>query len=115
MFAGEGLQNLDEDDDMLSAMARELVERNGVGETADAVWKALNAEHQKLFPTAGEPADEVASRDLSGKVLCSESDVPALVQELIDSTSVLILGHKPGSGRRPRAKPSVPEQASLFG
>jgi hypothetical protein len=28
-FAGEGLQNIDEDDDMLSAMARELVERNG--------------------------------------------------------------------------------------
>jgi hypothetical protein len=27
-FAGEGLQNVDEDDDMLSAMARELVERN---------------------------------------------------------------------------------------
>jgi len=29
-FAGEGLQNIDEDDDMLSAMARELVERNDV-------------------------------------------------------------------------------------
>ena len=50
-FAGEGLQNIDEDDDMLSAMARELVERNGIGETADAIWKALNAENQKLFPT----------------------------------------------------------------
>jgi len=49
-FAGEGLQNIDEDDDMLSAMARELVERNGIGETADAVWRALNTEHQKLFP-----------------------------------------------------------------
>jgi hypothetical protein len=45
-FAGEGLQSIDEDDDMLSAMARELVERNGIGETADAVWKALNTEHQ---------------------------------------------------------------------
>ena len=49
-FAGEGLQNIDEDDDMLSAMARELVERNGIGESADSVWKALSAEHQKLFP-----------------------------------------------------------------
>jgi hypothetical protein len=39
-FAGEGLQTIDEDDDMLSAMPRELVERNGIGETA-AVWKAL--------------------------------------------------------------------------
>src|SRR5437899_7517967 len=50
-FAGEGLQSIDEDDDMLSAMARELVERNGIGETADAVGKALNSEKQKLFPT----------------------------------------------------------------
>jgi hypothetical protein len=49
-FAGEGLQNIDEDDDMLSAMARELAERNGIGDTADAVWRALNAEDQKLFP-----------------------------------------------------------------
>jgi len=39
-FAGEGLHSIDEDDDMLSAMARELVERNGIGETADAVWRA---------------------------------------------------------------------------
>src|ERR1700724_3210696 len=45
-FAGEGLQNIDEDDDMLSAMARELVERNGIGDTADSVWMALSSEHQ---------------------------------------------------------------------
>jgi superfamily II DNA or RNA helicase len=114
-FAGEGLQNIDEDDDMLSAMARELVERNGIGESADAVWRALNAQHQKLFPTASEPADEVAVPALSGNVLQSDSDARVLVHELIDSSSVLIFGQRPGSGRRPRSKPSTPEQASLFG
>jgi hypothetical protein len=57
-FAGEGLQTIDEDDDMLSAMARELVERNGIGEIADAVWKALNAENQKLFPTISRSTNE---------------------------------------------------------
>jgi len=65
-FAGEGLQSINEDDDMLSAMARELVERNGIGETADAVWRALNTEHQKRFPvhpseTHTLPSDEGAS------------------------------------------------------
>ena len=35
-FTGEGLQSIDEDDDMLSAMARELVERNGIGDSADS-------------------------------------------------------------------------------
>src|SRR6185437_13151078 len=54
-FAGEGLQSIDEDDDMLSAMARELVEKNGIGDTADAVWRSLNEEHQKLFPTSATP------------------------------------------------------------
>jgi len=114
-FAGEGLQSIDEDDDMLSAMARELVERNGIGESADAVWKALNAEHQKLFPTASESLDEVGSPDLTRNPLRSDSDAQGLAQEMIASTSVVIFGHKPVSGRRPRPKPSVPGQASLFG
>jgi hypothetical protein len=113
-FAGEGLQTIDEDDDMLSAMARELVERNGIGESADAVWKALNAEHQNLFPRTFETVEEVAP-ELSGNAVRGDSEPGLLVQELIDSSSVLIFGHRPGSGRRSRSKSSVPEQPSLFG
>ncbi len=79
-FAGEGLQNIDEDDDMLSAMARELVERDGIGESADAVWKTLNAEHQKLFPTGSEPAEEVVSTELSVNVLPGNSDARVVGQ-----------------------------------
>ncbi len=37
----EGLQTMEEDDDLLTAMARELVTRQGVGERAAQVWKAL--------------------------------------------------------------------------
>jgi hypothetical protein len=37
----EGLQAMDEDDDLLTAMARELVTRQGVGEQAAKVWRAL--------------------------------------------------------------------------
>jgi len=114
-FAGEGLQNIDEDDDMLSAMARELVARNGIGESADAVWKALNAEHQKLFPTASEPVDEVPLPGLPAKANQNGTDARVLVEELIDASSVLIFGQRSGGGRRPRNKRSVPEQASLFG
>jgi hypothetical protein len=113
-FAGEGLQNIDADDDMLSAMARELVERNGIGESADAVWKALNAEHRKLFPTGSEPLKEEGAPELSGNALQRDSEDGVLVQELIDSNSVLIFGQRPGPGRRPRSKSRVPEQPSLF-
>ena len=38
-FASEGLQVIDGDDDMLTAMARELIENKGIGESADSVWR----------------------------------------------------------------------------
>jgi hypothetical protein len=37
----EGLQGMDGDDDLLTAMARELVTRQGVGEQAAEIWRAL--------------------------------------------------------------------------
>ncbi len=45
----EGLQSMDEDDDLLTAMARELVTRQGVGEQAAEVWRALT----KVSATGG--------------------------------------------------------------
>ena len=115
-FAGEGLQSIDEDDDMLSAMARELVERNGIGETADAVWKALNAEHQKLFPTAPQPNHDASCFEVPNSLLTNQSNAAGLVEDAIDRGSVLIFGQRPGRlpGRKPRGRPAVPEQASLF-
>jgi len=116
-FAGEGLQNIDEDDDMLSAMARELVERNGIGETADAVWKSLNAEHQKLFPATSRSNGEVSLIEAPAILPGVQPDPAALVEEAIAGDSVLIFGQRPGSlsGRRSRTKPTIPEQATLFG
>ena len=116
-FAGEGLQNIDEDDDMLSAMARELVERNGIGESADAVWKGLNTEHQKLFPTTSRSNEGVPLIEAPAILPGVQPDPAALVEEAIAESSVLIFGQRPGSlsGRKPRGKSTVPEQASLFG
>ena len=54
-FSGEGLQSLDSDEDLMSAMARELVEKAGVGESADAIWRQLDRERSKhitAVPTA---------------------------------------------------------------
>jgi hypothetical protein len=115
-FAGEGLQNIDEDDDMLSAMARELVERNGIGETADAVWKALNLENRKLFPTTLACNDGTTSRE--ERIWAETEDDPAgLVEGVFDTAPILVFGRRPElpSARKRRARPAVPEQASLFG
>lgn len=114
-FAGEGLQSIDEDDDMLSAMARELVEKNGIGETADAVWKALNAEHQKLFPTTSGSNGDAALIDASAVLVGTQANARDLVEEAIAGGSVLIFGQRPASlGNRKSRSRAVPEQATLF-
>jgi hypothetical protein len=51
-FSGEGLHSFEDDDDILTAMARELVTKQGIGESADAVWRHLQTE-QEPVPAAG--------------------------------------------------------------
>src|ERR1035438_6714640 len=53
-FTSEGLQAIDGDDDMLTAMARELVENKGIGESADSIWRSV----QQLRPSNRPPAEE---------------------------------------------------------
>jgi superfamily II DNA or RNA helicase len=114
-FAGEGLQTIDEDDDMLSAMARELVEKNGIGETADAVWRAINTEHQKRFPATVLSNEEAAMIEAPFARDDSQPEAPNIVAG-VDSSPIFIFGQRPEAlaGRRKRSRPPVPEQASLF-
>lgn len=114
-FAGEGLQSIDEDEDMLSAMARELVERNGIGESADAVWRALNSEHQKRFP-ANSRANDDPILIAAPRTLADTHQNSSHLEQATDSSSVFIFGRRPESlpGRRRRGKPGIPEQPSLF-
>lgn len=51
---GEGLQAMDDEGDLLTAMARELVTQQGVGEQAAAVWKALQRQRDESAPPAVE-------------------------------------------------------------
>ena len=113
-FAGEGLQTLDEDDDMLTSMAKELVEKNGIGESADMVWKRLNTEHQRLFPTRAE-AILCEPRSHSGAPI--ESPVPShpLIDAALNADPVLVFGQALQANRGTRrSEVIVPEQQSLF-
>ena len=58
-FASEGLQAIDGDDDMLTAMARELVENKGIGESADSIWRNV----QQLRPSTASPAHKELLED----------------------------------------------------
>lgn len=65
-FASEGLQAINEEDDILMAMARDLVTEKGIGERADQVWASLQKKQAEAFAVrsseteapASEPAQE---------------------------------------------------------
>ena len=77
--------------------------------------QAMHLKHAKQLRISGATSLIQQIPELSGDVLPGDSDAGVVGQELIDSSSVLIFGHRPGSGRGSRGKSSVPEQASLFG
>ena len=56
-----GLQAMDDGADVLTTLARELVMHQGVGQSADEVWKALQVQQPEIQtpePTALEPMPE---------------------------------------------------------
>jgi hypothetical protein len=74
-FSGEGLMALDADEDLMSAMARELVEKAGVGESADRVWRQLEKERGQLVPQPPPPIQQESDSllDLPGFVVANPS------------------------------------------
>jgi hypothetical protein len=67
-FSGEGLQSLDVDEDLMSAMARELVEKAGVGESADQIWRQLDRERSAQVGPAMPVSDAIEIPDPSSAV-----------------------------------------------
>ena len=48
-FSSEGLQAINDEDDILMAMALELVTEKGIGEKADEVWASLQRSQEEVF------------------------------------------------------------------
>jgi hypothetical protein len=88
-FATDGLQAIDEGDDILMAMARELVTEKGIGENADAVWKKLVEKQAEVFgvravetsPSKMEP--EPPERHLPEVIFPPSAPIPAVVTQLL--------------------------------
>jgi hypothetical protein len=79
-FSGEGIHSLESDEDMMSAMARELVERGRVGESADAVWADLKRERAQHLPSMS-----VVSQTEAGEE--DDPSLPLLPHELEATSS----------------------------
>ena len=78
-FSREGLQSLDDDDDMLTAMARELVTENGVGESAAAVWRQIQAENSNFLKPADTPPEPTPA--VNDEPITASPVTPALTVE----------------------------------
>src|SRR5207253_1031760 len=64
-FSSEGLQAINDEDDILMAMARELVTEKGIGERADAVWATLQKKQEEVFAvksTGAEALNQILSK-----------------------------------------------------
>ena len=111
-FSREGLQSLDEDDDMLTAMARELVTENGVGESAAAVWRQIQAENSDVLNSTIMPPEPVP--DVQDAALTTSLVTAALTIEAVDA---LKFGTRPPAVRpvtQRREAPLADLQFPLF-
>jgi hypothetical protein len=88
-FANDGLQAIDEGDDILMAMARELVTEKGIGESADLVWKQLQKQQVETFgirPVETFPAEtelEPPVSDLPEVIISPPASIPEVVTQLL--------------------------------
>ena len=70
-FSSEGLQSINDEDDILMAMARELVTEKGIGERADAVWATLQKKQEEMLPAR-------VAEDLEAEAHRSVSEIPLI-------------------------------------
>jgi hypothetical protein len=75
-FSSEGLQAINEEDDILMAMARELVTEKGIGERADAVWSALQKQQEEAFGLRSSDVEGLAP-------VSSQGTAPAAAEAVI--------------------------------
>ena len=103
-FVSEGLQAIDGDDDMLTAMARELVENKGIGESAESVWR-------RLCPATALPSQEESEET---PIVPTDVELPEAVPSAVAQIPNAALLEAVGSPRRSSRKAIAPGQMSLF-
>ncbi len=119
-FASDGLQAIDEGDDILMAMARELVTEKGIGESADAVWETLQKQQVETFgirPVGTSQAEtelEPPAGHLPEAIISPPTSIPEVVTQLLMfGMSPDALQHRKGSRRSSIAATSS-DQLGLF-
>jgi len=119
-FATDGLQAIDEGDDILMAMARELVTEKGIGESADAVWKRLVEKQAEVFgvraaeTSLSEMEASPPERDMPEIIIPSPTPIPTLVTQLLMFGGSLESVPRRKASRRPSTATTTADQMGLF-
>jgi hypothetical protein len=79
-FSSEGLQAIDEGEDILMAMARELVTEKGIGERADEAWAAVQRKQEEAFSVRTREIDETKVKEIADIEGAIEVGAPVLDQ-----------------------------------
>lgn len=98
-------------------MAKELVEKNGIGKSADAIWKQFKREHERLFPVRTLEADAKPGLDIpSVHGAGTPESSTTIIDSALDHKDIRLLGDRleelRTTRRRVRATPA--EQGVLF-
>jgi hypothetical protein len=110
-FDEGGLHSFEEDDDILTAMARELVTEHGVGESADVLWRQLQMEQSRLVP----PPPSVPDVPDCDSVPSVPPPLPPVITVPSLATALKFGVRPPASPSRRQEVPSpLHEQFSLF-
>ena len=119
-FATDGLQAIDEGDDILMAMARELVTEKGIGESADLVWKQLQRQQAEVFgvraveTSPSEMEAEPPERDGPDVIIPPPAPIPAVVTQLLMFGMSLENVPRRKASRRPSSAATTSDQLGLF-
>jgi len=119
-FATDGLQAIDEGDDILMAMARELVTEKGIGENADAVWKQLQRQQAEVFEvragetSASEMEAEPPEREVPEVIIPPVPPISSVVTQLLMFGISLESVPRRKASRRPSSAFTTADQLGLF-
>ena len=119
-FATDGLQAIEEGDDILMAMARELVTEKGIGESADAVWKQLQRQQAEVFgvraveTSPSEMEAEPPERGVPEVIIPPPAPIPVVVTQLLMFGGILESIPRRKASRRPSSAAMTSDQLGLF-
>jgi len=105
--SSEGLQAIDGDDDIPTAMARELVENKGIGESADSVWRALGQLRPPMSASSREEPENAAVHQPG-------DTIPGMLPLTAEVTSSAAIANAELMPDRPLSKSNEHGQLSLF-